>query len=238
MGILKPLSPNNDFCRARHLANFTPSHEDPQESLLHPGDSLPRGAVVGTDATEFTRLMERFQAGDPAAIAALYAEFGGVVREAVRRRLPDRLRKEYDSLDFAHDVWASFCDLPAGKNHFSNPEDLGGFLSQVAHNKVIDVCRRRFNTQGYDVNREQPLVRAADGAEIPILSPQPSPSQWAIAGERWATIAATLPAHHVVVIERLREGFTQQEVADMAGITDRTVRRIVDRVRELCEDDS
>ena len=191
---------------------------------------------MGCNPSEFARLMERFQAGDSAAIAALYAEFGGVVREAVRRKLPDRLRKEYDSLDFAQDVWASFCHLPPGKNHFSNPEDLGGFLAQVAHNKVIDVCRRRFATQGYDINREQPLVRAADGAEIPVPSHQPSPSQCAIAGEKWAAIAASLPPHHVLVIERLREGYTQQEVARMAGITDRTIRRIVDRVKELCED--
>ncbi|MDB5313629.1 MAG: polymerase sigma factor [Gemmataceae bacterium] len=189
-------------------------------------------------AAHFSQLIGQFQAGDHAALAALYAEYGGLVREAVRRRLPDRLRKEYDSLDFAQDVWASFCHLPPGKHHFATPEDLGGFLVRVAHNKVIDVCRRRLGTQGYDVTREQPLVRAADGADVPVPDRQPTPSQWAIAAERWAEIAAALPAQHVAVIERLREGFTQQEVAAMAGITDRTVRRIVDRVRELCEDGS
>jgi len=45
-----------------------------------------------------------------------------------------------------------------------------------------------------------------------------------------------LPEHHRLIVERLREGITQQEVADMAGVTDRTVRRWWNRVRELCED--
>jgi RNA polymerase sigma factor (sigma-70 family) len=191
---------------------------------------------VDTRPSDFTQLIERFRAGDPAARARLYVEYGGVVREAVRRRLPDRLRKEYDSLDFAQDVWASFLDLPPGKHHFATPEALGGFLTRVAYYKVIEVCRRRLGSQGYDVTREQPIVRAADGAEVPVPGREATPSQFAIADERWAALAAALPAAHVAVVERLREGFTQKEVAAMANITDRTVRRIVDRVRELCED--
>lgn len=187
-------------------------------------------------ATTFTELLERLHQGEPAALATLYAEYGGVVREAVRRRLPDRLRKEYDSLDFAQDVWASFCQLPPGKHDFATPEDLGGFLARIAYNKVIDICRRRFGTQGYDVTREQSLVRTADGAEIPVPGREATPSQWAIADEKWNAIAASLPPHHLAVVERLREGYTHEEVAAMAGITDRTVRRIVERVRDLCED--
>jgi RNA polymerase sigma factor (sigma-70 family) len=204
-----------------------------------PGSAEPLAVnVVDARETEFTRLIERFYAGDPAAVGRLYGEYGGVVREAVRRRLPDRLRKEYDSLDFAHDVWASFCRTPPGTHRFATPEDLGGFLARVAYNKVIDVCRRRLGTQGYDVTREQPMARAADGTEIPLAGREATPSQWAIADERWAAIAAALPPPHLAVVERLREGFTQKEVAEMAGVTDRTVRRIVERVRELCEDGS
>jgi RNA polymerase sigma factor (sigma-70 family) len=199
-------------------------------------DEIRRGGAVDSEATRFTRLIEQFHAGDREAVAALYAEYGGVVREAVRRRLPDRLRKEYDSLDFAHDVWASFCHLPSGQHTFASPAELGGFLTKVAYNKVIDVCRRRFETQGYDVTREQPIGGQPGGADLPVPDRRPTPSQWAIAGEKWAVVAASLPPHHVAVIERLREGYTQEEVAAMAGVTARTVRRIVDRVRELCED--
>jgi RNA polymerase sigma factor (sigma-70 family) len=198
-------------------------------------DSLPSSAV-SINTAEFARLIEQFQAGDTSVVAQLYAAYGGVVREAVRRQLPDRLRKEYDSLDFAHDVWASFCQMSPGSHQFKTPEDLGGFLSRIAYNKVVDVCRRRLGTQKYDVTREQPLVSGDDGGDVPVPSPAPSPSQWAMAGERWASLAAQLPREHMMVIERLRDGFTQREVAVMAGINDRTVRRIVDRARELCED--
>lgn len=186
--------------------------------------------------TEFAQLIGRFYSGDAGALTRLYTEYGEAVRTAVRRRLPDRLRKEYDSLDFAHDVWASFCHIPPGTHTFTSPEDLGGFLARIAQFKVIEVCRRRFQTEAYDVTREQPLHRVKDGAVVPLPLPGrgATPSQVAIADERWAAIAAILPASHLAVIERLREGYTQKEVAEMSGMTDRNVRRIVDRVKELC----
>jgi RNA polymerase sigma-70 factor (ECF subfamily) len=191
---------------------------------------------MDSEPSEFSRLIERFNAGDPEALRVLFAEYGGVIREAVRRRLPDRLRKEYDSLDFVQDVWASFFQLAPGGHRFASPAELGGFLARVAYNKVIDVCRRRLGTQGYDVRREEPMAHGADGSEVPVPGRDATPSQWAIADEKWEAIAATLPPQHLAVVARLREGFTQAEVAAMAGITDRTVRRIVERVRELCED--
>lgn len=191
-------------------------------------------AANATD-TDIARLIERFHAGDPDALARLYAEYGGVIRAAVRRRLPDRLRQEYDSLDFAHDVWASVCRMGPGKQHFATAAELGGFLARVAQNKVIDACRRR-ESERADVTREQPIGRTADGAEIPLPGRDATPSQFAIADERWAALAARLTQPEVAVLARVRDGYTQEEIAAMAGISDRQVRRIVDRARDLCED--
>ncbi len=194
-------------------------------------------SVVNATETEVGRLIDQLHAGDPEALSRLYAEYGGVIRAAVRRRLPDRLRQEYDSLDFTQDVWASLCRMGPGRHRFASADELGGFLARVAQNKVIDVCRRR-ESERADITREQQLGRTADGAEIPLPGREATPSQWAIADERWAAITADLPPAHAAVIARLREGYTQEEVAAMAGVSDRTVRRIVDRVRELCEDRS
>lgn len=194
-------------------------------------------SVVNATETEVGRLIEQLHAGDPDALSRLYAEYGGVVRAAVRRRLPDSLRQEYDSLDFTQDVWASICRMGPGQHRFATADELGGFLARVAYNKVIDVCRRK-GTNRADVTREQPFGRTETGADVPLPGREATPSQWAIADERWAAIAAALPPAHAAVIARLREGYTQEEVAAMAGVSDRTVRRIVDRVRELCEDRS
>lgn len=190
--------------------------------------------VVDAPESEFRRLVNRFRAGDPEAQARLLADYGGVVRAAVRRRLPDRLRKEYDSIDFAQDVWASFCTLPPERARFDTPDALGGFLASVAQNKVIDVCRRRYGTAAHDVTRERPYF----AADRPLAARGATPSQCAIADERLTALAARLPAAHVRVVNLLRAGHTQAEIAGLVGISERQVRRVVDRVRELCEDDT
>lgn len=195
-----------------------------------------RVSAVSATASAVTQLVDRFRAGDPDAAGRLYAEYGGVVRLAVRKRLPDRLRAEYDSIDFTQDVWASFCRLPAGRHEFATPADLGGFLARMAYFKVIDVCRKRLESKKADANREQAAGRTSDGGAVPLDGREATPSQVAIADERWAALAAALPAPHAAVLARLREGYTQAEVAAMAGVNERTVRRIVDRAREAIGD--
>ncbi len=194
--------------------------------------------MTDVDATdlEFRRLVEQYRNGDAEALLRLYNRYGGVVRAAVRRRLPDGLRKEYDSVDFVQDVWASFFTRPPEQTHFDSPDELGGYLATVARNKVAAVCRRRYRSAGYDVTREQPLARAADGADVPVAGRDATPSQCAIAGERWAALAARLPAAHRRVVALLRAGHTQAEIAEKMQLSERHVRRIVDRLRELCED--
>lgn len=186
--------------------------------------------------SEFCRLVEQYRAGDPEALARLYAQYGGVVRAAVRRRLPDGLRKEYDSTDFAQDVWASFFTRPPAQARFDTPAALGGYLVGVARNKVAEVCRRRFRSAGRDIAREQPLAFAADGSDVPVAGREATPSQCAIAVEQLDALADHLPAAHRPVVGLLRAGFTQAEIAAELEMSERHVRRIVDRLRDLCED--
>ena len=175
--------------------------------------------------------MERFRAGDPDAAAELFASYNAVVRVAVRRRLPIRLRREFDSLDFTQDVWGSFCSLPE-HHEFPSQEALLAFLAQVAANKVIDTYRRRYSARNYGRSRE------LDFELDPVTDPAPSASQWAIAGEQWDSLAERLPAPYLAIVERLREGFTHQEIADLSGVSVRSITRIVERIQRICEDHS
>jgi RNA polymerase sigma-70 factor (ECF subfamily) len=176
------------------------------------------------DATdhEFDRLMQEWQAGSPDAIATLFSRYSQHIRKAVRRRLNDRLRPQFDSLDFVQDVWASVVALPPERYQFRTPDALLGFLARVASNKVIDVTR------------EQRLATRPDWTKVAVLDPGPTPSQWMIGEEEWARIVGQFRPGHQAVLARLRDGYSQQEIAGMTGIHLRTVERIVRRLRELC----
>ncbi|MBX9579315.1 MAG: sigma-70 family RNA polymerase sigma factor [Gemmataceae bacterium] len=186
------------------------------------------------EADEFGRLVREWRAGSPAALSELVARYSGHIRAAVRRRLGDRLRQQYDSLDFVQDVWASVVALPPERCQFATPDALVGFLARVAANKVVDVARSRLGTQRRDLSREEALPAGPDAA---AADRGPSPSQWAAGNEGWERLAARFPAGHRAVLERLRDGYTQAEIADLTGVGVRTVERIVRRIKDVMGDD-
>lgn len=185
---------------------------------------------MSPDGDDFARLVREWRAGDPAALAELVGRYSRHIRAAVRRRLNDRLRSEYDSLDFVQDVWASVVALPADRCRFPTPDALVGFLARVAENKVVDVTRSRMGTARRDVTREEPLP-ASGGAAPPARDP--SPSQWAAGNDDWERLTARFPAGHRAILERLRDGYTQAEIADLTGVGVRTVERIVRRLKDV-----
>jgi RNA polymerase sigma-70 factor (ECF subfamily) len=180
---------------------------------------------------EIQQLLTRFRAGETEAGAELCSRFGPVIRAAVRRHLHRRLRDVFDSLDFVQDVWASFLSAPAERHAFTTPHEMARYLARVAHNKVIDVVRQRFETQKHDLTREVP--GDPDEAYTASSVRNPSPSQWAIAAEEWERLLLRLPPGHRVVAQRLREGHDHEDIARMTSLSLSTVNRIVRRMKEL-----
>jgi len=203
------------------------------ERVCRPGPllALARRLVNAVDA-DFGHLLTRLRSGDQAASDDLYARYADALRRAVRHQLHPRLRVQFDSLDFVHDVWASFLALPADRCAFADSDALGRFLTRVARNKVIEVFRQRFRSQARDINRERPLTEPAVAAQA--LGAGPTPSQLVIAAERWDGLLRSLPEGHRAILERLREGHSQADVAAMLGVNVRTVERVVRRLKDLC----
>ncbi len=179
-------------------------------------------------------LIREWQAGSPDALAELFARYSDHIRLVVRRRLHERLRPQFDSLDFVQDVWASVAALPPGRCEFASPDALLGFLVRVASNKVCDATRHRFR-QRRDVTREEPLGQTPADHDAAAVDRGPTPSQWLIGQEQWERIVGQFQPGHRAILARLREGYTHEEIARMAGVSVRTVERIVHRLRDLCE---
>ena len=185
------------------------------------------------DESDFDRLIRAWREGQPGALGELFARYSKHIRAAVRHRLHDKLRTQYDSLDFVQDVWASIVAMPPDRYDFDSPAGLLGFLTKVAENKVIDVTRQRLFTQRRDVTREEPLPMTPDDCDAALRDRQPSPSQRVSGREQWEKLVGQFPVGYRAILERLRDGYTHEEIAAMAGVCTRTVERIVRRLREL-----
>src|SRR5262245_26151876 len=199
-------------------------------AALHDSDPTPSASPDATPPdAEFAELMRRIQGGSRQAAEELHRTYGPHIRKAVRRRLHQRLRSKFDSIDFVQDVWASFfTDLPQ-ENAFDKPEDLIALLTTMARNKVAQEMRTRLMRKKYNVNRETPLETMPRGADrFPAI--QQTPSEICMDREAWERHLAKQPLVHRRILLQLRDGKPPEIIARDLQVSVRTVTRVLRKI--------
>ncbi len=182
---------------------------------------------------EFRLLMERVRAGCPDAAREMCDRYGGHIRRVVRRRLHRSMRPQYDSMDFLQDVWASFFTTPREKFAFDTPDALVGFLAELAYHKVADASRKNFRTKKSNLGSVRPLDHDDPDLDLPVRGP--TPSQFAVANERWERMLEGQPAHHRLLLEMLRQGHGQKEIAERTGLHPKLIQRFLLKIAQKRE---
>jgi RNA polymerase sigma-70 factor (ECF subfamily) len=187
---------------------------------------------MSVDRDEFKNLMQRVRDGSEDAARELLDRYGEHILRVVRRKLSRELRSKFDSVDFVQAVWASFfADVPRRRG-FDHPQALIAFLVTLAQNKVIDAVRQRMQTQKYNINRERALDGSVSAEAAAVAARGPTPSQVAVANDEWRRLVAALPDRYRRMLELLREGHTQKDIAHELGVSEKTVRRVLDKLNE------
>ena len=194
--------------------------------------------VVETPMTEaesgFQNLMEQIAAGSEAAVEQLLGRYGDHLCRAVRRRLSRALRPKFDTADFVQAVWASFFCNRRELANFEHSGQLVAFLTRVASNKVIDECRHRLQTQKADVAREC-SISDKTSQELVVPGHEPRPSQVAIMHERLDQLRGGVPTRYRQIVDLRAEGQSQEEIADKLGVSEKTVSRVLNKLRSRME---
>jgi RNA polymerase sigma-70 factor (ECF subfamily) len=186
---------------------------------------------------EFEQLLAEARSGDQAAMGELYRRYSNAVRLALHFRMPRLLRLRHDSGDLMQSVWASFLRVPRASLTFDTPEKFVAFLTGIARHKVADL-ERRYTSLKRDHAREVSLDSATPD-EDPLVAALPgsvpTPSKYMIAQECWQKIIAGLPPVHVRVLELIRDGHSQVEIAERLKINLKFIQRLVNRLRDHME---
>ena len=180
-------------------------------------------------------LLDRIRRGDEDAARELLARYEAQVRLVVRRQLPRLLRSRFDSLDFLQSVWGSFFRrMRSGAEEFEDPRSLVAFLARAARNKVIDEYRRAASQKG-DMRKEEPLW--ADGqAPRELVGDDDTASEVVEARETLGRLQDLLPEGRRVVLDLRVEGLSTREIGEKLGISERTVRRILEDLRKRSDE--
>jgi RNA polymerase sigma-70 factor (ECF subfamily) len=179
---------------------------------------------------QFRTLMARMQAGSSDAAWRLVELYETHVRAVVRRRMTPSMRSLFDSDDFVQAVWASLIRIAPQLDGIDRPEKLVALLARMARNKVVDQYRRLQLAAKHNVRRQQPLDDSDVSRAAAIARAHSTPSQVAVARERWERLLKRQPVRNRKILEMRLAGATYVEIAQEVAIHERSVRRIVDRL--------
>jgi RNA polymerase sigma factor (sigma-70 family) len=193
---------------------------------------------MATSTTDFESLLERLRLGDEDAAWELVCEYGPHVMAVLRRRLRNQIRVRIDSQDLAQAVWKSFFIGIGDMAEIRSPEQLMAALVRMAHCKLLNAYRDQLYAQVRGAVQEVPFVpQDADGERI--AGREATPSQFAIARERWQQMLKEKSPEQQEVLRRRMCGESYEAIADSLGISARTVQRVVgDLWREHCHDEA
>jgi RNA polymerase sigma factor (sigma-70 family) len=176
-------------------------------------------------------LLRGIKEGSEEAARQFLARYGKYIRHVVRRHMMQKLRAKFDSEDFLQDVCVSFFSHPPGPEDFSDPAALLGFLGKIARNKVTDAARQRL-AQRRNVNRENSLDGSAKFAVENLEAADPTPSEVVGTDESWEVLGRGGHPDQRKMLYMLRNGYTQEEIARVLGLSVRHVHRLVQKLRE------
>jgi RNA polymerase sigma factor (sigma-70 family) len=183
------------------------------------------------DDQMFYDLLRGIQAGSEEAARQFLTRYGKYLRHVIRRHMLQNLRAKFDSEDFLQDVCVSFFSHPPDPEAFSDPAALLGFLGKIARNKVADAARQRL-AQCRDINRENSLDGSAQFAVEKLPAADPTPSEALGAEESWDALGRGGHPDQKKLLHLLRNGYTQEEIARVLGLSVRQVQRLVQKLRE------
>lgn len=181
--------------------------------------------------SEFKNLMDGVKAGSEEAAWELLNTYGPHIIRVIRRTLSQDIRTRYDSADFAQVVWASFFNHRGDVGRFNTPEELVRFLSGITRNKLRFEFRRNCFAEKRSLDREKTHVGALQSDYEPA-SPDPTPSAFAIAREKWNQLSSGLSDRDRMILNLRYQGYSNLEIAEKVDVTPKTVSRVVGRLME------
>ena len=176
--------------------------------------------------TSLTLLVQRVAAGDAGARDELFAAAYSELRKLARSRLRDGGRNTFlETTALVHESYLRF--LNAGELRIQDRQAFFAYASRVMRSVIIDSVReRQALRRGGDLQEmtlDTQVAASLPGGEAEILHVH----------EALLDLEQAEPRLAKVVEMRYFGGYSEVEIAEALGVTERTVRRDWDKARLL-----
>ena len=173
-----------------------------------------------------TQLIQQVGAGDLAARDQLFAAAYTELRKLARSRLRDGGRNTFlETTALVHESYLRF--MKAGELRLEDRRAFFGYASKVMRSVIVDSVReRQAQRRGGDLN--EITLTTEVSAELPS-----GEAEVLHVHEALLALEQAEPRLAQVVQMRYFGGYSELEIAEVLGVTERTVRRDWDKARLL-----
>lgn len=180
------------------------------------------------------QLLAEWKRGNQRAADVLYRRYLTRLTALARSRLSRNLSRRIEADDIVMSVWRSFfVAVEARGLHVPSDDDLWPLLATITLRKIARQAARQ-HAQQRDVRVEELMGEPVVLSQI--VARDPSPEEAAMMVDEVASLMARLQSDEREVVSRRLQGEEQAAIANALGISERTVRRVLARVREILTD--
>jgi RNA polymerase sigma factor (sigma-70 family) len=186
------------------------------------------------DDQQWRRWIDRLSDGDEEVIGEFWREYSGRLQGLAAQHLKIGLRQRVDPEDVVQSACRTFLRrLQAGDFELAGAENLWRLLCVITLAKVR--AQARFHQRGKrSIENEQRLDGNPEESRSPgfqAVERGPSPDEAAAFADQLDNLLARLDEEERQVVQLKLEDRTNDEIAQAMQCSERTVRRILNRVR-------
>jgi RNA polymerase sigma factor (sigma-70 family) len=189
------------------------------------------------EPSEERRLVNRWKAGDERAAKELFDTYVDRLMALARRRISQRLASRVDPEDIVQSVFRTFFGrVKAGKFQFQDQDDLCKLLVRITINKTM----RQVDFHTAAKRNPGQETRQSDEAydHLPeLLAGEPSPEVTVAFLDQLEHFLGELRPQERQILEMRMQGYSNEEIAAKLDIYDRKIRRVMEHIREVAEEE-
>ena len=185
----------------------------------------------------FDEVLDQLQSGDQDAAREIWDRFNDRLLALARIRMDRLTRQKVDAEDVVQSAYNTFFKrLRGGQFELTNWDSLRGLLVRITLRK----CRkqmRHFRSSGRDLRREVSLQPATDDSNLEhaVAGDEGNPSEELVLKELLDQVLTGMADRDQTIICLSLQGCSNAEIAEQLTCTERTVQRILRRVKKRLE---
>ncbi len=188
-----------------------------------------------TNDDAWDELIAGLRSGDEIACTQFWNSYGSLLEAVAQRQLSQKVRRRVGSDDVVQSVCRTFFRrVSAGQFDLPDADALWRLICSITLTKARRAARDH-SRQKRGIDREQSIDAVGDGGTTPSANLEgnaATPFDAAQVADQMEALLSGLAEQECTILDLKLQRFTNDEIAEKIGCSERTVRRVIKHLQQ------